>query len=99
MSSYQEQQQRSRRGVIIAHMLAGGNQPINADMLLIAVKSMGIPSFYQEVVEAIQWLAEKGFVKVDGDSEVVIAQLTKSGVRVARGDTVDAGVTRPDPGV
>ncbi|QAX29281.1 hypothetical protein [Leisingera sp. NJS204] len=98
MSSYQKQQRVLRRGVFLHHLLGVNNLPTNADILLMVAKGCGIPTFYNEAVADLHWLEEKGFVKTSGDNEVVIAELTRRGLRLARNEATDPGVRLPDPG-
>ncbi|AZV77901.1 hypothetical protein EBB79_08330 [Parasedimentitalea marina] len=98
MNSYQEEQKIARRGAIVGYLHQVNGQPANADILLAVAKGCGIPSYYNEIIAAVSWLEEKGLVQTGGDGDVIIAEITKRGKRLARNEIVDEGVRLPDGG-
>lgn len=98
MISYKEEQKIIRRGVILAFLHEANGQTASADMLLTVVKGSGVPSYFDEILEAVNWLDKKGYVATGGDSDVVLAEITNRGKRRARNEIRDEGLRLPDNG-
>ncbi len=98
MMSYKEEQKVIRRGFILAFLHEAKGQTASADMLLTVVKGCGVPSYYDEILEAVNWLEKKGYVKTGGDGDTVLSEITNRGNRLARNEIRDDGLRLPDSG-
>ena len=101
MSSYLETRIKPiRRAIILAFLERCRDYTSNADILVSVINGTpdGVTAYYNEVIEDLRWLEAKGYVALSGESTVII-EATPAGLRIARGDNIDAGIARDTPGV
>ncbi|MAU46242.1 MAG: hypothetical protein GOVbin2371_28 [Prokaryotic dsDNA virus sp.] len=101
MNDYVEKRVKPLRRAIILRFLESCKSYIsNADIIVSVINDTpdGVTAYYNEVVEDLRWLEAKGFVQVSGESTIVVTA-TPAGLRIARGENIDAGVSRDLPGV
>jgi hypothetical protein len=72
----------------------------NADIIVRVINDTpdGISAYYNEVVEDLRWLETKGYVQLTGENTIIVTA-TPAGLRIARGDNIDTGISRDIPGV
>ncbi len=99
MSDYEENTIKPlRRGIILRLLADRKDYTSNADLLLSAINRTrdGVTAYFGEIVDDLAWLERKGYVILNGD-EFIVVEATKRGLRVARGEAVDRGVSRAEP--
>jgi len=87
-----------RRAHILRYLAQCRGYESNADILVSVINGTrdGLTVFYTDVIEALGWLENRGYVRLSGD-EVVVVTATQRGLRLARGDDRDPGVAAPEP--
>ncbi|MBB96939.1 MAG: hypothetical protein CML68_20370 [Rhodobacteraceae bacterium] len=101
MSGYTEDYIKPvRRAIILAFLEASKGHVSNADILMRVINRTkdGFTAYYSEAVEDLRWLEARGYVTITGDTTVV-ATATPAGRRIARGENIDAGISRDIPEV
>lgn len=96
MTSYLEQKVRPiRRAIILAFLEKSKDFVSNAEILTSVVNGSadGVRVYYNDVVEDLRWLEARGYVRVFGDS-IVVAEALPPGLRIARNENVDPGISR-----
>lgn len=96
MNAYLEEKVKPLRRAIILGFLESSQDFIsNADILTTVINGSadGVRVYYSDVVEELRWLEAKGYVRISGDSTVV-AEATPAGLRIARRQNADPGISR-----
>ncbi|KAA2314544.1 hypothetical protein E0K93_09510 [Puniceibacterium sp. HSS470] len=101
MNDYIEKRVKPVRRAIILRFLESCKAYIsNADIIVAVINDTpdGITAYYSEVVEDLRWLESKGYVQLTGENTIIVTAIP-AGLRIARGDNIDAGISRDIPGV
>lgn len=87
-----------RRAIILGFLERSKDYVSNADILTHVINGTqdGVSAYYSEVVEDLRWLEAKGYVAITGENTVVVT-VTPAGRRIARGENIDAGISRDLP--
>ncbi|MGR3479374.1 hypothetical protein [Salipiger marinus] len=99
MSEYLEKRVKPlRRAIILSYLEKCRDYVSNADILTAVINGTpdGVTAYYNDVVEDLRWLEAKGYVSLTGQN-VVIATCLPAGLRIARKENVDPGVSRDLP--
>lgn len=83
---------------ILQLLRRAGEQPLNHEVVRLALETMSIRMTNEQVRNEFAWLAEMGTVTVMPVAHLTVASLTERGDDVARGLSVIAGITRHVPG-
>ncbi|ANT39897.1 hypothetical protein RGUI_0826 [Rhodovulum sp. P5] len=98
MSDYSDTVRRHRRLAILRHLEACSGYASNASILGDVLAGLGLRSTRSQVITELTWLAENGFLTLDGHhDDFVIATATQDGVEIARGVTHHPEIQRPRP--
>ncbi|MBY6091061.1 hypothetical protein [Maritimibacter alkaliphilus] len=101
MNDYIEKRVKPLRRAIILRFLESCRDYIsNADIVVSVINATpdGVTAYYNEVVEDLRWMEAKGYVQISGEATIVVTA-TPAGLRIARGDNIDPGISRDIPGV
>ena len=101
MNDYMEKRVKPIRRAIVLRFLESCKDHIsNADVIVWVINDTedGITAYYNDVVEDLRWLEAKGYVQISGEATIVVSA-TPAGLRIARGENIDAGISRNVPGV
>lgn len=98
MSSYLEALKPLRRAIILRFLEQLRDYTSNADILVTIINRTpdGVTAYYNDVIDDLRWLEARGYVRLTGES-VVVVEATPAGLRIARGDNIDAGIARNLP--
>lgn len=99
MSDYKKAQRPRRRAAILQFLAASQAYAANSEIILDVVRNVGIPTYHPELLKELNWLEEKGYVELNEEHANVLATATRRGIRIAKGDAVDPGIDRPEPGL
>jgi Fe2+ or Zn2+ uptake regulation protein len=86
-----------RRIIILQGIEQSPGRELSNEMLQRLLKSQCHSCSIAEVNEQINWLENRGYVKVErlGDSGFIIAHITRPGIDVAQGNTRAEGIEAP----
>lgn len=86
-----------RRLEVLRYLTRSGSYEAAGSILRMHCSQIGVPTTGQQIVAAIQWLAEAELITVRGEGDDPVARITHDGRDVAEGMSVHPGVLRPDP--
>ncbi len=86
-----------RRQCILTHLMNTPAYTCSDELLMLFCQERGCPTTDDQVIAAIEWLAELGLVTSRKAEDVIVATLTKAGLSVAQGHRIVSGVLRPGP--
>lgn len=100
MNDYLEKKVKPvRRAIILGFLESSQDYISNAEILTSVINGTagGVRAYYNDTVDELRWLEAKGYVRVSGNS-IVVAEATPAGLRIARKENVDPGVSRETSG-
>ena len=86
-----------RRLSILQYLLKSSGYEAVAGLLRLHCIATGVPSTFDQILAAIQWLEEQELITVRNHVNEPISRLTIDGREVAEGQRSVPGVLRPDP--
>lgn len=101
MSDYLEKKIRPLRRAIILGFLARSQEYIsNAEVMTSVINGSadGVRAYYNDTVDELRWLEARGYVRISGDA-IVVAEATPAGLRIARRENTDPGISRDVTGI
>ncbi|TKA96893.1 hypothetical protein FAZ78_08970 [Cereibacter changlensis] len=99
MSDYAETLRRHRRLAILRFLEASPTYTSNVSVLTDVLNSdrIGIDTSRDQTATELGWLAEQGFVGLNGKPEFLVATATSRGVDLALGRATHPEIQRPGP--
>lgn len=98
MSAYGDTLATEARLKILRLLLKAGENPLNHELLQLALGSMSIRMSADQVRAELGWLADTRCITTVDVGPLVVAELTERGADVAKGLSQIAGVARHVPG-
>tara|TARA_R100000789_G_scaffold22590_2_gene25348 strand:+ start:1113 stop:1415 length:303 start_codon:yes stop_codon:yes gene_type:complete len=95
VSDYQATLRKHRRLAILRHLEQVSGYTANASILRDVLNGVGVGSTFDQVTTELAWLQEVGMVTVADHGDFVIAEATRRGIEVARGEAVHPDIQRP----
>ncbi len=99
--AYLEQKIRPiRRAIILGFLGQSKDYVSNAEILTSVINGSadGVRAYYNDTVDELRWLEARGYVRISGES-IVVAEATAAGLRIARHENADPGVSRDVTGI
>lgn len=95
MSDYHATLRKHRRLAILRHLEQVSGYTANASILRDVLNGVGVGSTFDQVTTELAWLQEVGMVTVADHGDFVIAEATRRGIEIARGEAVHPDIQRP----
>lgn len=95
--SYNDTLRKHRRLAILRHLEGCMDYTSNASILVDVLDGVGVTSSRDQVVTELAWLKDNGFVNYEDRAEFIIAEATRRGVEIARGQSAHPEIQRPSP--
>ncbi|KJS43550.1 MAG: hypothetical protein VR71_10110 [Roseovarius sp. BRH_c41] len=80
---------------ILRHLEQVSGYTANASILRDVLNGVGVGSTFDQVTTELAWLQEVGMVTMIDHGDFVIAEATRRGIEVARGEAPHPDVQRP----
>lgn len=95
--SYNNTIRKHRRLAILRHLEGCNDYTSNASILVDVLDGVGVTSSRDQVITELAWLKDNGFVTYEDRAEFIIAEATRRGVEIARGQAAHPEIQRPSP--